>query len=112
MTWKNYRSMDIIEKLGELPGSVTVEGGVFELQLIVNGRNDDIRLVYTILYFEEKSDHYESWKEYGSWHNPFNGGALQGFLFLIENISDQWDLANAIKECTNFLYEYVPGSML
>jgi hypothetical protein len=112
MTWKNYRAMDIIEKFGQLPGSVTVEGGVFELQLIVNGRADDIRLVYAILYFEEKSDHYKTWEECGLWNNPFNGGSLQSFLFLIENISDQWDLADAIKECTNFLYEYVPGSML
>ncbi len=102
--------MDIIEKFGQLPGSVTVEGGVFELQLIVI-RADDIRLVYAILYFEEKSDHYKTWKECGSWNNPFNGRSLQGFLFMIENISDQWDLADAIKECTNFLNEYVPGSI-
>lgn len=109
---ENGTAVDIIEKFGKLPGSVTIEGGVFELQLIINGRADDIRLVYAVLYFDEKSEHYKTWKEVGSWYNPFNGGALQGFLFLIENISDQWDLADAIKECTNFLYEYVPGSML
>ena len=104
--------MDIIEKFGELPGLVSVEGGIFELQLIIAGRADDIRLVYAISYFEKKSVHYKKWKQCASWNNPFNGEALEGFLFLRENISNQWDLADAIQQCTKFLYEYVPGSML
>lgn len=104
--------MDIIEKFGQLPGSVTVEGCTFELQLIVNGRSDDVRLVYAFLYVDEKSEHYQTYKDYGSWNNPFNGGAMQGFLFLVENISDQWDLADAIRLCEEFLWKYVRDAML
>lgn len=104
--------MDIVEKFAKLPGSVTVQGCCFELQLIVNGRADDVRLVYAFLYVDEKSEHYDVYKLTGSWSNPFNGGATQGFLFLVENISDQWSLSAAITEAENFLYEYVPGSFL
>jgi hypothetical protein len=103
--------MDVIEKFGRLPGSVTAEGGVFELQLIVNGRADDIRLVYAISYFTKDSVHYETWTEYGSWYNPFDDGRLQGFLFMVENISDQWDLADAIHRCTDFLLKNLPEEM-
>ena len=72
--------MDIIQKLAELPSFIEVEGCSFELQLIVNGRVDDVILVYQLMGVDTKSKHCQDYKMYGCWENKFQDGASQGFF--------------------------------
>jgi hypothetical protein len=93
----------IVEKFATLPPWIDYQGVNFELQLFVNGRSDDVRLCFSLSHVDQDSQHRAVYDESGSWINPFNGNAMQGFLFLIENIATDEDLIQAIDECHNFL---------
>jgi hypothetical protein len=95
----------IIEKFAALPPWIEFEGVTFELCLIVNGSLDDVRLIYRIGYADHKSKHLSLINSHGSWENPFDEGRLQGFLFLIENISNDDNFLRAIELCNKFLEE-------
>lgn len=95
----------IVEKFARLPGWIDYQGINFELQLIVNGRPDDVRLVYAINYVSADSPHKALYEDCGSWINSFEGHCLQGFLFLVENIETDEDLITAIDECEAWLKE-------
>ena len=81
----------IIEKLNKLPFSIVIEGNEFELQIFKNG-TDDIRLCYALIN--------NDW-----WNNKYQNNAPQGFLYLVENISSDNQLAEALDDTYNFIKE-------
>jgi hypothetical protein len=93
----------IVEKFASLPPWITYEGVVFELQLIIDGIPNDVRLCYCLSYTNANSKHYIEYKENDAWLNPFQNGARQGFLYLIEGIETDEDLIEAIDNCHEFL---------
>lgn len=97
------RPRKLMEKFGALPPWIEIEGAEFTLQLIVNGRPDDIRLVYSLERTNNNSRHFENWRLHGCWENPFDNDRAQGFLFLYENIKNDDDLELALSTCYAFL---------
>lgn len=97
--------LSAVEQFGRLPPWIEVQGVRFELQLIVNGTPDDIRLVYAIAGVDDNSPHKKRIDECGSWRNPYTGG-LQGFLFLVENISTEMSLGDACDRAEKFLKRF------
>ncbi len=93
----------IVEKFATLPPWIEFEGVRFELQLIVNGSPDDVRLVYWLQSAVEGTKHYQTVNEYSCWNNPFCENKPQGFLFLTENIKTDKQLLDAIARCRIFL---------
>ncbi len=96
----------IVEKFASLPSFIDYQGVNFELALVVNGRSDDVRLVYVINYAEAESPHRELIANSMCWENPFAGGRLQGFLYLYENIATDEDLIAAVEDCETFLNKH------
>jgi len=95
----------IAEKLLQLPAFVWFEGVCFELRVISEGQRELI-LTYVITTVGEKSRHSGTFKNSGSWANPFigEGGPYYcGFLYLVEGIETDRDFSKAIDETRQFL---------
>jgi hypothetical protein len=105
--------MDIVQQFAQLPPWVYYRGCLFQLMLVVNGRADDVRLVYSLEDVMVESKDYAQWNEYGCWTNVFSDNKPQGFLWLCEGISNDDDLKEAIGDVLLFLYKNslidVPG---
>src|SRR5688500_14279500 len=88
----------IVEQLLTLPGWLYIDQkdgfGIpveyaFELKVFVNG-TADCRIAYELV-------------SHDNWYNPFQGRKFCDFLILIENISDDVRLLDAIAEVQKFV---------
>ena len=95
----------IAEKLLQLPAFVWFEEICFELRVISEGQRE-LRLAYVITTVGEKSRHAATFKNSGSWGNPFikEGEPYYcDFLYLIEGIETDRDFSLAIYRAKQFL---------
>ena len=84
--------MDLIQYLHTLPSFVSVGGFVFQFQFFINHNGYDGRLVYTSFMDEPGPD----------WVHSL-GLQTSGWLWLIENISTETDMREAITNTRAFL---------
>ena len=97
----------IVEKILELPQMVNVEGVDFQLQFFIN-HAEDFRLCYGLFMVDESSVHAGLYSRLGCWNNKYITGEDYpcDFLFLIENISDDEKLLEAIEDAKQFLLKH------
>lgn len=92
----------ITDKILALPGYIEFEGITFRLE-IWKEAEDEIRLGYTLGMVAEDSKHWLIWQNTGSWFNLFNNDDLQGFLYLMEGITDDNHFEATLDDCKQFL---------
>ena len=91
-------SNTLIKAISKLPSHLVYQGIIFEFQ-IVNDTSDgvpSVAIIYNIIDVFEESQHWDSVSEYHSWVNPFYDNAIQGFLYLVENITDDVTLLDEL----------------
>jgi len=87
-----------------LPPIINFEGISFQFGIFKNGK-DELRICYKILGVYYTSNHFNDYNKFRGWYNPFYGSKKKfcDFLYLVENISNDQQLLDAINECHAFL---------
>jgi hypothetical protein len=94
---------DVVKELLKLPSIIKFEGISFELNIFIND-TDEVRLAYVIDNVSDDSEHKETWDKYFVWKNPFiNYASYCTYLILHENISNDKELIDAIRETSEFI---------